>query len=69
MHEKYDNIETEFKLLVKGVSVNLVVRPYKTDSTKVTMSVTGSKVRKETVIEAKNYRGTLQAEPAPFKFE
>ena len=47
VHEKYDNVETEFKLLCKGEPVNLLVRPYGNESTKVIMTVTGTKARKE----------------------
>ena len=59
MYEKYDNVETEIKLLFNGDFVNLLVRPFEVDSTKVILSLAMSKVRNETVLYNKNYRGTL----------
>ena len=68
MHEKYDYMETEIKLLLKNDFLNLLVRPFKIDSTKVIIWLTGSKVRQEVILENKSYRGTLTEEPASFIF-
>lgn len=62
-------METEIKLLIKNDFLNLLVRPFKTDSTKVIMRLTGSKVRQEVILENKSYRGALIEEPASFIFE
>ena len=69
MHEKYDYVETEIKLLHKGDYLHLMVRPYKRENTKVTMWIAGQKVRQEIIVlENKSYKGTLQEEPAAFNF-
>ena len=41
VHQKYDFVETEIKLLHKGDYIHLMVRPFKRDSTKVIMWVAG----------------------------
>ena len=41
VHQKYGYVETEIKLLHKGENINLLVRPFKNDSTKVIMWVNG----------------------------
>ena len=50
VYEKYDNVETEIKLLLKDDYINFLIRPFKVDSTKVTMFETASKVHHETVL-------------------
>ena len=44
VHKKYDFVESEIKLLHKGDYLNFLVKPFKKDSTKVTMKVMGKKV-------------------------
>ena len=50
-----DYVETEVKLLHNDDYIQLLVRPFKKDSTKVTMWKAGDKVRQETVLENKSY--------------
>ena len=69
MHQKYDFVETEIKLLHKGDFLHFLVRPFRGDSTKVIMWVAGTDVRKEIVIDSKSYSGGLQDEPASFQFD
>ena len=69
MHEKYDFVETEIKLLFKGEYLHLMVKPFNKDSTKVIIWIADDKkVRQEIVLENKSYKGTLQEEPALFSF-
>ena len=41
VHDRYDIVETEIKLLYNDDYIHLMVRPYKNDSTKVIMWVAG----------------------------
>ena len=46
--------------------LNLVIRPFKKEHTKVSISMDGRDSTQVILIENKNYRGTLKQEPAPF---
>ena len=59
VHTKYDIVETEIKLLYNGEYIHLMVRPFKTDSTKVIMQVANRNIYQETVLENKSYKGSL----------
>ena len=56
-------METEIKMLLGDKYLNILVRPFTFDSTKITMWVACSKEHQEVILENKNYRGTLQEAP------
>ena len=59
VHQKYDIVETEIRLLHKGDFLNFQVRPFLRDSTKVIMWVSGIDEKKEFILQNKNYQGSL----------
>ena len=59
VYRKYDIVDTEVRLLHRGAFLNFQVRPFKFDSTKVIMWVSGTEERKEFVLKGRNYQGSL----------
>ena len=53
----------------RGEFLMIIIKPFKKEHTKVSISTDGKDATQLILIENKNYRGTLQQEPASFMCE
>ena len=67
--QRHDIVETEFRLMQREEFINIQIRPFKKEHTKIAVSIDGDDSTQIILIENKNYRGTLKEEPAVFEID
>ena len=59
VHEQYDIVDAEIRIKHNNEFLNIFIKPFGFEGTKVTICSVGKNLRKVFILENKNYRGSL----------